>query len=207
MKSPDNTIAFLGPTGTYSHEATLAFAKRLGIESPDFIECTSFDEVFDCVDRGRCEFGVVAKENSIEGPVTATLDGFALKSTSVILGEEVVDIHHCLVVNPDAKLEDITTVASHAQGLAQCRRFMSEKLPSRTTVTTSSTAESARLAAADIHTAASRTPSPRKSTARRFTPTTSRTTSATRRSSRSSVDKDMRPCSRGRNSRRRSRFS
>ena len=145
MKSPDNTIAFLGPTGTYSHEATLAFAKRLGIESPDFIECTSFDEVFDCVDRGRCEFGVVAKENSIEGPVTATLDGFALKSTSVILGEEVVDIHHCLVVNPDAKLEDITTVASHAQGLAQCRRFMSEKLPSRTTVTTSSTAESARL--------------------------------------------------------------
>ena len=153
MKSPDNTIAFLGPTGTYSHEATLAFAKRLGIESPDFIECTSFDEVFDCVDRGRCEFGVVAKENSIEGPVTATLDGFALKSTSVILGEEVVDIHHCLVVNPDAKLEDITTVASHAQGLAQCRRFMSEKLPSRTTVTTSSTAESARLAAADIHTA------------------------------------------------------
>lgn len=153
MKSPDSTIAFLGPTGTYSHEATLAFAKRLGIESPDFIECTSFDEVFDCVDRGRCEFGVVAKENSIEGPVTATLDGFALKSTSVILGEEVVDIHHCLVVNPNAKLEDITTVASHAQGLAQCRRFMSEKLPSRTTVTTSSTAESARLAAADIHTA------------------------------------------------------
>ena len=119
----------------------------------DLSECTSFDEVFDCVDRGRCEFGVVAKENSIEGPVTATLDGFALKSTSVILGEEVVDIHHCLVVNPNAKLEDITTVASHAQGLAQCRRFMSEKLPSRTTVTTSSTAESARLAAADIHTA------------------------------------------------------
>lgn len=88
MKSPDNTIAFLGPTGTYSHEATLAFAKRLGIESPNFIECTSFDEVFDCVDRGRCEFGVVAKENSIEGPVTATLDGFALKSTSVILGKK-----------------------------------------------------------------------------------------------------------------------
>ena len=56
-------------------------------------------------------------------------------------------------MNPDAKLEDITTVASHAQGLAQCRRFMSEKLPSRTTVTTSSTAESARLAAADVHTA------------------------------------------------------
>ena len=153
MNSPDNAIAYLGPAGTYSHEATLAFAARLGIDEPELVECTSFGEVFDCVDRGRCEYGVVAKENSIEGPVTATLDGFALNTTSVILGETVVDIHHCLVTSPGVALEDVKTVASHAQGLAQCRRFLSEKLPGRTSVTTSSTAESARLAANDPHVA------------------------------------------------------
>ena len=60
----------------------------------------------------------MAKENSLEGSVTATLDNFAFKTQAAILGEEVVDIHHCLVLHPDAKLEDVTAVASHAQGLS-----------------------------------------------------------------------------------------
>lgn len=153
MASKATALAFLGPVGTYSDEAARAFAARLGIDNPTFIECSSFDEVFDCVDRGRCEYGVVAKENALEGPVTATLDNFAFKSSAVILGEEVVDIHHCLVTHPDAKIEDITTVASHAQGLAQCRRFLAEKLPGRASIITSSTAESARLAVSDPHVA------------------------------------------------------
>lgn len=146
-------IAFLGPAGTYSDEAARAFAARLGASDAAFLECSSFDEVFDCVDRGKCEFGVVAKENSLEGVVTATLDNFAFKSSATILGEEVIDIHHSLVTHPDARLEDITTVASHSQGLAQCRRFLAEKLPGRASIITSSTAESARLAASDPHVA------------------------------------------------------
>lgn len=153
MAAKATALAFLGPLGTYSDEAARAFAARLGIEDPAFIECTSFDEVFDCVDRGKCEYGVVAKENALEGPVTATLDNFAFKSSAVILGEETIDIHHCLVTHPDARLEDITTVASHPQGLAQCRRFLAEKLPGRASIVTSSTAESARLAANDPHVA------------------------------------------------------
>ena len=146
-------FAYLGPAGTYTHEAARAFAARLGFDEPALLECASFDEVFDAVDRGKCEFGVVAKENSLEGSVTATLDNFAFKSQASILGEHVLDIHHCLVLHPDAKLEDVTCVASHAQGLAQCRRFLAERLPGRATVTTSSTAESARMAAEDVHVA------------------------------------------------------
>ena len=146
-------FAYLGPAGTYTHEAARAFAARLGIDEPALLECASFDEVFDAVDRGKCEFGVVAKENSLEGSVTATLDNFAFKSQASILGEHVLDIHHCLVLHPDAKLEDVTCVASHAQGLAQCRRFLAERLPGRATITTSSTAESARMAAEDVHVA------------------------------------------------------
>ena len=149
----DQTIAYLGPEGTYSDEAARKFAARMGLENPDFLACTSFDEVFECVDRGKCAYGVVPTENSLEGAVTSTLDNFAFNSSSVILGEEVVDIHHCLLLHPDATLADVTTVASHAQGIAQCRRFLNEKLPGRTTITTSSTAESARKAADDVHVA------------------------------------------------------
>lgn len=153
MASTEPVFAYLGPAGTYTDEAARAFAARLGIDEPNLFECASFDEVFDCVDRGKCEFGVVAKENSLEGSVTATLDNFAFKSQASILGEHVLDIHHCLVLHPDAKLEDVTCVASHAQGLAQCRRFLAERLSGRATVTTSSTAESARMAAEDVHVA------------------------------------------------------
>lgn len=153
MSGTDASIAYLGPAGTYCHEAARAFAQRLGIDEPVLEECVSFDDVFDCVDRGKCEYGVVAIENSIEGAVTATLDNFALNSSANILGEHVMDIHHCLLVHPDARLEDITTIASHHQGIAQCRRYIAEHLPGRELVTTSSTAESARMAAADPHVA------------------------------------------------------
>lgn len=149
MSNIENTIAFLGPVGTYTHEAALSFAEKLDIDQPDLLECTSFDEVFDCVDRGRAAYGVVGKENSLEGPVTATLDNFAFRSSAVILGEKIMDIHHSLVISPDTSLENIATVVSHPQGLAQCRRFLNEKLPGRRTVTTSSTAESARIAVKD----------------------------------------------------------
>ena len=87
--SYENSIAFLGPAGTYCNEAALRFAARLGIDDPDLVECASFDEVFDCVDDGTVRFGVVGKENSLEGPVTATLDNFAFRTDSVILAEDV----------------------------------------------------------------------------------------------------------------------
>lgn len=153
MTATAPSFAYLGPAGTYHDEAARAFAARLGIDEPELIECPSLGEVFDCVDRGRCEYGVVATENSLEGSVTATLDNFAFRSSATILGEEVLDIHHCMLLAPGADIHEVTTVASHPQGLAQCRRYLAEKLPGRTTITTSSTAESARLAVEDPHVA------------------------------------------------------
>lgn len=149
MNDIDNSIAFLGPVGSYTHKAAMFFAEELGIEDLQLVECTSFDEVFDAVDRGRSKYGVVAKENSIEGPVTATLDNFAFRSTSVILAEKVIDIRQCLVASPDATMDTIKTIASHPQGLAQCRRFLNERFPGKETVATTSTSESARRAAED----------------------------------------------------------
>lgn len=143
------SFAYLGPAGTYHDEAARAFAHRLGIENPELVECPSLSEVFDCVDRGRTEYGVVATENALEGPVTATLDNFAFRSSANILGEHVLDIHHCLIMHPDATRNDVKTVVSHPQGLGQCRRYLNDKLHGIPTMTVASTADSARRAAAD----------------------------------------------------------
>ena len=143
------SFAYLGPAGTYHDEAARAFAHRLGIENPELVECPSLSEVFDCVDRGRTEYGVVATENALEGPVTATLDNFAFRSSAIILGEHVLDIHHCLIMHPDATRDDVKTVVSHPQGLGQCRRYLNDKLHGIPTMTVASTADSARRAAAD----------------------------------------------------------
>lgn len=53
MASTEPVFAYLGPAGTYTDEAARAFAARLGIDEPNLFECASFDEVFDCVDRGK----------------------------------------------------------------------------------------------------------------------------------------------------------
>ena len=143
------SFAYLGPADTYHDEAARAFAHRLGIENPELVECPSLSEVFDCVDRGRTEYGVVATENALEGPVTATLDNFAFRSSATILGEHVLDIHHCLIMHPDATRDDVKTVVSHPQGLGQCRRYLNDKLHGIPTMTVASTADSARRAAAD----------------------------------------------------------
>lgn len=113
----------------------------------EFMPCATFDEVFEFVDRGRVSAGVVPIENSLEGAVTSTLDNFAFTSNAQILAEVVLDIHHCLVVNPDAEQKDITQISSHAQGLAQCRRYINAKFPGVSLHTTHSTAQSAKQAA------------------------------------------------------------
>lgn len=148
---PDSpiSIAYLGPEGTYSDEAAHAFAGKLGAPDAELVGCASFTEVFEHVDRGKCTYGVVATENALEGPVTATLDNFAFNSPAQILGVHVVDIHHCLITHPDAQRADIRTIASHAQGLGQCRRFITREFPAAATVATSSTAESVKVAMAD----------------------------------------------------------
>ena len=147
------SIAYLGPEGTYSHQAAARFAARItaagGAGELELVPCASFTDVFEAVDRGKCDYGVVATENSLEGPVTATLDNFAFSSSAVILGVEVIDIDHCLIANPEADMGAISAIASHAQGIGQCRRYITRYYPNAKTIATSSTAESVRLAMED----------------------------------------------------------
>ena len=107
MEDQAVSIAYLGPQGTYCDEAAHAFMGKIGAADAQLIPCTSFTDVFECVERGKSTYGVVATENALEGPVTATLDNFAFNSSAQILGVHVVDIHHCLIMHPNAKRADV----------------------------------------------------------------------------------------------------
>lgn len=144
------TVAFLGPAGTWTHQAVRTFVERGQLEADhtNFM-CENMSDVFEAVDRGQADYGVVPIENSLEGPVTTTLDAFAFTSRAEILGECVLDIHQALILAPGATLDDVTTVASHPQGVGQCRRWLQQNLPGRQTRMTSSTAAAAKMAAQD----------------------------------------------------------
>lgn len=146
---PKTTIAYLGPKGTYSDEAAKLFAANMGCDEAEYVDCPSFNEVHEAVERGKCEFGVMPIENSLEGVVTATLDTLAFKGGVSIMGSTVLDIHHCLILHPDSSLEDVETIVSHPQALAQCRRYLNERHPSKPRIAASSTAEGARAASED----------------------------------------------------------
>ena len=142
------TIAYLGPEGTYSDEMAHRFANKIQGCGPIVFEAHhSFTGIFEAVENGN--LGVIALENSLEGPVTAALDDFVAHPAVQIVAESVLDIHHCLMTRPDASLDSITTITSHPQGLAQCRTFLKENFPDCELIASGSTAQSARMAAGD----------------------------------------------------------
>jgi chorismate mutase/prephenate dehydratase len=137
------TVAFLAPLATFTHQAAL---QRFG-ESAAYRPCRSFNEVFDDVERGHAEYGVVAVENSTEGAVNVTLDRL-VDSDVVICGECYLDIAQQLLSRAK-DLSEVKRVLSHPQGLAQCRRWLAEHLPDVPPEETTSTAAAVEIAAGD----------------------------------------------------------
>jgi chorismate mutase/prephenate dehydratase len=142
------TVAFLGPPGTYSHEAAVAQFGSSALLDP----CDSIAEVFTAVETERATFGIVPVENTTEGAVTPTLDSLA-ETTAVILAERVLKIDNFLIAK-DADPKKIRRIASHPQPLAQCRRYLAENFPGVELLPTASTVAAAKLAASERGTAA-----------------------------------------------------
>ena len=85
-------VAFLGPEHTYSHEAA---RMRFG-SSVELMPLESFAAVFQAIENGRADFGVVPVENSTEGSVTLTLD-LLIDTALVIIGEILLPIRHSIM--------------------------------------------------------------------------------------------------------------
>lgn len=133
-------VACLGPDATFSHIASI---QQFG-QAVQCIYTKSVAEIFDEVERGRADYGVVPIENSTEGVVNLTLDMF-IESPLQICAEVLLEISHALL-SRSAQLEDITTVYSHPQALAQCYDWISKNLSHAETKEVFSTAMAAKMA-------------------------------------------------------------
>lgn len=133
-------ISCLGPEFSYSH---LASIERFG-QSVEYTLVGGIPAVFEDVNRGHTEFGVVPIENSTDGRVADSLEMFLRLPQLKICAEIRLRIHHNLLAN--CEQAEIRRIYSKAQALSQCRNWLSKNVPHAATVEVSSTANAARLA-------------------------------------------------------------
>lgn len=142
-------VAYLGPVGTFTQQATL---KHFG-ESAISLPMAAIDEVFREVEAGAVNYGVVPVENSTEGVINHTLDSF-MDSGLSICGEVVLRIHHHLLVSETTRRDKVSRIYSHPQSFAQCRKWLDAHYPQAERIPVSSNAEAARLVKTEWHSAA-----------------------------------------------------
>jgi chorismate mutase/prephenate dehydratase len=135
------TVAYLGPEGTFTHAAAI---RQFG-HMARLVPLPNIAEVFSQVEKGGVGYGVVPAENSVEGPVSVTLD-LLLETDANILAEIYLDISHDLWATGE-DLSAVSEVYSHPQALAQCRRWLAANLPAAVCVACDSTASAAGVAA------------------------------------------------------------
>jgi chorismate mutase/prephenate dehydratase len=133
-------VGYLGPEGTFSEQAV---RKHFG-HSAHGLPLESIEEVFQEVEAGHADFGVVPVENSGQGTIQVTLDMF-LTSNLKICGEVELRVRQYLL-SRTGHIEDIERVYSHPQSFAQTKGWLRANLPKAEKIPVSSNAEAARRA-------------------------------------------------------------
>ena len=139
----DSHVSYLGPAGTYTEEAAQFFFQNGETLDP---KETVNDAIADLL-SGEADYAVIPQENTVGGAVVNYVDALIGAEDAFVAGEVVLPISQTLMGVPGATLEDITTVCSHAQGLAQSARWRSENLPDARTEERASTAAAASYVA------------------------------------------------------------
>jgi len=142
------SVAFLGPRATFTH---LACLKHFG-ESAEYVSQINVSGVFDAVERGNADFGVVPIENSSEGIVSNTLDMF-VDHNLLISGEILIEVAHDLL-SVTGDIEHVKKIYSHPHAIAQCREWLERNLRDVAVFDVESTARAAELAIDDPSAAA-----------------------------------------------------
>ena len=138
---PQNPIvACQGVEGAYSQ---IACEKMFS--SPLIMYFKSFDAVFNAIEQGMCQYGILPIENSTAGSVTKVYDLMIRHNFSIVRTFRL-KIDHNLLANPGATLADIKTIYSHEQAISQCSDFL-HSLPGVNVVPVENTALASEMVA------------------------------------------------------------
>jgi prephenate dehydratase len=136
-------VAYLGPAGTFTEDA---LGEATGGGRVEALRTATVRDAIVAVESGEAERALVPFENSIEGSGRSTLDTLAFEAPSVtIVGEHDHAVRAHLIAARELETEAIVAVLSHPQPLAQCARFLRERLPGAERRSVSSTAEAVRV--------------------------------------------------------------
>ena len=132
-------IGYLGPEGTWSHQAALS---RFG-DSVELVPYASFAHIFAAVERNEVNYGVIPLENSTHGNVVQAMDFFAHTHLR-ICAQVHQSVQNCLMANTQAN--NIRAIYSHPQVLGQCSQWLQANYPHADQIPTASSTAAARLA-------------------------------------------------------------
>jgi chorismate mutase/prephenate dehydratase len=132
-------VAYLGPPFSFTH---LAAIERFGTWV-DLIPVSTIAAVFEEVNRGNANYGLVPIENSTDGRVIDTLSEFQ-KLPLRICGEVQLAIHQNLMSR--CPRGEITEIYSKPQALSQCRDWLARNMPQARQIEVTSTSTAAQLA-------------------------------------------------------------
>ncbi len=114
-------VGYLGPEGTFSHEAVLNYVNK-------YSKIVPFDNIihiFESLEKDEIDEALVPIENSTEGSVLVTLDALTYFDLNIIKELELPIIHN-LLAQKGITLDDIAVICSHQQALAQCRHYINK---------------------------------------------------------------------------------
>ena len=118
-------IAIQGIKGCFHEQAAYLFYEKEGLEKPQIVECSTFDDLYKRMDDGTADAAIMAIENTVSGGL---LPNFELlrKNDRKIKGEVFLRIKQNLMTLPGQKIEDLHEVRSHYMAINQTRPFFND---------------------------------------------------------------------------------
>lgn len=113
-------IAYQGIPGSYSHSVCTQLFER-----EQLTDFPTFEQVFQAVESGQADHGVVPIDNAINGRVI-DVNRLIPNYDVHVNAEFFLPINHQLIASPGSLLSEIKKVTSHPQALGQCRDFISK---------------------------------------------------------------------------------
>lgn len=115
------TVAYCGVEGAFAH-----IAAKKTFPTARYISCSTFAEAYEGVENGKFDCAVLPLENSYAGEVGEVMD--LIFSGNLHINQVVeVPVTHNLLAIPGANPDEIKTVVSHPQALAQCAEYIKEQ--------------------------------------------------------------------------------